>query len=163
MTHLVQAACVSLADVRRFNTNTNSSNTKNENFHIKYVKRCNNLDLSPPSSKGSNLELNSNHFHQSNQTYSVKNVMAESNTTFAPAQDFIQPIASSTIIHPNHQTFVHETNGKHQPRIYENVNYDSSPDNKFLQPSNNNSNNSTKNKSSKSITLFSYYLYIRIR
>ncbi|RMZ98956.1 dixin isoform X4 [Brachionus plicatilis] len=101
MTHLVQAACVSLADVRKY---------KNENFNIKYVKRgnltdCNSTYLNP-------INLNSN------QTYILPNM----NTTnyidktcnqFSPPKNstmitgsFLlspnaaQPIASSTVLQP---------------------------------------------------------------
>ena len=43
MTHLVQAACVSLADVRRY---------KHDNFNVKYVK-CSTLSSSPTASSSS--------------------------------------------------------------------------------------------------------------
>lgn len=90
MTHLVQAACVSLADVRRF---------KNENFNVKYVKR-NNLG-SPNINKPF-----------SNQTYAVNNNETNnyfSNHTIA-SPNSCQPIASSTILLPN------KPNGSSSPR-----------------------------------------------
>ena len=97
MTHLVQAACVSLADVRRY---------KNENFNIKYVKRNTLLDNSPT--------INAN----TNQTYVVNNNnnnnhMMNNNTTFFSSPNSAQPIASSTILQaPQVQQ---------QPRLYENL------------------------------------------
>lgn len=99
MTHLVQAACVNLADARRYN------NQPSQNFNVKYVKRNNLTDSSSPSdSKHSSNQERGYPVNKTDPSHSSTHPEAFSRSgDFKPPAPFVSspnvhPLASSTII-----------------------------------------------------------------